>query len=126
MNSPIYTYQLINMFSVFSVDYSQDPAVGGGYTYYPETTYSESTAFSVLPNNPFGLSNFVYNVLTYIVVFFALSNGWSLIQNILALKSVVWESVTGRGMRSLEPETAALIMNSLDEVALKFVDYIKQ
>ena len=90
------------------------------------TTYSESTAFSVLPNNPFGLSNFLYNVLTYIVVFFALSNGWSLIQNILALKSVVWESVTGRGMRSLEPETAALIMNSLDEVALKFVDYIKE
>ena len=73
--------------------------------------------------NPFGIPEVIYKGLTFILVFLALKESWSLVTNIIGMKKTLWDGNKGR---SLDPETTEQIMNMIDQGALKFADWIKQ
>ena len=75
--------------------------------------------------NAFGIPDIIYKGLTFILVFYAFKEMWSLGTNLLGLKKAFFDDITGAG-RSLDPETTEQIMTMIDQGALKFADWIKQ
>ena len=86
--------------------------------------YSDDQFYPVAPSgNPFGIPEVIYKGLTFILVFLALKESWSLVTNIIGMKKTLWDGNKGR---SLDPETTEQIMNMIDQGALKFADWIKK
>jgi hypothetical protein len=71
--------------------------------------------------NSLGISDLFVKGLTFILVFLAFKEMWSLGTNIWSIKSEFFDQG-----RSLDPETTEQIMTMIDQGALKFADWIKQ
>merc|ERR1712018_588425 len=89
--------------------------------------YPGPTTYATAPkNNNLGLSNIFYNGLVFFLVILAAGQSYQLAKNLWATKLLLWDKWFPKGARSLDPATMDLIMNSLDEAALKFVDWVKE
>ena len=119
-----YLFMKSRLFKCFFSVYVGD---GGGWQEEPwgvQGGYSDDQFYPVAPSgNPFGIPEVIYKGLTFILVFLALKESWSLVTNIIGLKKTFWDGVTAR---SLDPETTEQIMNMIDQGALKFADWVKQ
>merc|ERR1711974_3412 len=92
---------------------------------YPGT-YQGGTYPSAPKNNNLGLSNIFYNGLVFFLVILASGQIYQLAKNLWATKLLLWDKWFPSGARSLAPATMDLIMNSIDEAALNFADWIQQ